>query len=232
MIRHLIGALAMLALLLAAVSCTSAPHATVPVAPAAATASSATPTPPPLTGTASVTRRHPMTGTKVGVLVSTAPGAQITVVAHFEAGNRKKTARADSTGRHRFWFPVGSAAPGVRVTVGIRVSAQGQKRSVRVWFTPRQPPPPPASPAAPAVAFGCNILQTGSGGQEEFNVTTTGGGTYSGTVNVSFYDYPGSGHIFPPTSVQGATPVGSWQPVPAADIGASAEPSGCIANAG
>ena len=71
------------------------------------------------------------------------------------------------------------------------------------------------------MAFGCNVLQTG-GGQEEFNVTTTGGATYSGPVNVSFYDYPGSGHIFPPTSVQGATPVGSWQPVPAADIGASA----------
>ena len=115
--------------------------------------------------------------------------------------------------------------------VDVRVSAHGQKRSVRVWFTPRQPPPPPASPAAPAVAFGCNVLQTGAG-QEEFNVTTTGGGTYSGTVNVSFYDYPGSGHIFPPTSVQGATPAGSWQPVPAADIGASAEPSGCIASAG
>ena len=81
------------------------------------------------------------------------------------------------------------------------------------------------------MAFGCNIRQTGAG-QEEFNVTTTGGGTYSGTVDVSFYDYPGSGHIFPPTTVQGATPVGSWPPVPAADIGASAEPSGCIASAG
>ena len=81
------------------------------------------------------------------------------------------------------------------------------------------------------MAFGCKVLQSGSG-QEEFNVTTTGGATYSGTVNVSFYDYPGSGHIFPPTSVQGAAPVGAWQPVPAADIGASARPSGCIASAG
>ena len=164
-----------------------------------------------------------MPGTKVGVLVSTAPGARITVVAHFEASDRKKTARADTAGRHTFWFPVGTATPGVRVKVDVRVSAHGQKRSIRVWFTPRQPPPPPASPAAPVVALGCNVLQTGAG-QEELNVTTTGGGTYSGAVNVSFYDYPGSGHIFPP--------VGSWQPVPAADIGASAEPSGCSASAG
>ncbi len=98
----------------------------------------------------------------------------------------------------------------------------------------RRKTPVTASPASavPVVAFGCKILQTGSGGQEEFNVTTTGGSTYYGTVYVSFYDYPGSGDTFPPTSVQGATPVGSWQPVPAGDIGASAEPSGCIASAG
>jgi hypothetical protein len=89
---------------------------------------------------------------------------------------------------------------------------------------------PPA--AAATAAFGCKILQIGSGGQEKFNVTTTGGASYIGTVNVTFYDYPGSGDTFPPTSVQGATPVGSWQPVPAADIGASAEPAGCIASAG
>jgi hypothetical protein len=95
----------------------------------------------------------------------------------------------------------------------------------------KKPHPAPASPAAPALTLGCNILQSGSG-QEQFNVTTTGGGTYSGTVYVSFYDYPGSGHIFPPTTVQGATPVGAWHPVPAADIGASAEPSGCSASAG
>jgi hypothetical protein len=95
----------------------------------------------------------------------------------------------------------------------------------------KKPPTAPASPAAPAVAFGCKILQTGPG-QEQFNVTTSGGATYSGTVYVSFYDYPGSGATFPPTTVHGATPVGSWQPVPAADIGASAEPAGCIASAG
>jgi hypothetical protein len=100
----------------------------------------------------------------------------------------------------------------------------GRCAATRAWVHP-------APSSTPAVAFGCKVLQTGAG-QEEFYVTMTGGGTFSGTVNVSFYDYPGSGHIFPPTSVQGATPVGSWQLVPAADIGTSAEPSGCIDSGG
>jgi hypothetical protein len=98
---------------------------------------------------------------------------------------------------------------------------------------PRKQPVPSAnpSPSTATVAFGCKVLQTGPG-QEEFNVTTTGGTTYSGTISVTFYDYPGSGDTFPSASVQGATPIGSWQHVPAADIGASAEPKGCIASAG
>ena len=100
-----------------------------------------------------------MTGTKVGVQVSTAPGARITVVAHFETGDLKKTARADSTGLHTFWFPVGSTPPGIRVMVAVRVSAHGQKHSTRVWFTPRQPPPLPApkttAPAPPPPPSGC-----------------------------------------------------------------------------
>ena len=100
-----------------------------------------------------------MTGTKVGVQVSTAAGARITVVAHFEAGDREKTARADATGSHTFWFPVGSAPPGIRVMVAVRVSAHGQKHSTRVWFTPRVPPPPPApkttAPAPPPPPSGC-----------------------------------------------------------------------------
>ena len=100
-----------------------------------------------------------MTGTKVGVQVSTAPDARITVVAHFEIGDREKTARADATGLHTFWFPVGSTPPGIRVMVAVRVSAHGQKHSTRVWFTPRQPPPPPApkttAPSPPPPPSGC-----------------------------------------------------------------------------
>jgi hypothetical protein len=67
---------------------------------------------------------------------------------HFQAGNRKKTARAGATGLRTFWFALGSAPPGYRVKVDVRVSANGQKRSYRAWFTPRQAPPPPV--AAPA----------------------------------------------------------------------------------
>jgi len=98
----------------------------------------------------------------VGVSVVTAPHARITAIAHFETGDRDKTARADSTGLHTFWFPLASVPSGIRVTVVVRVSAHGQKRSTRVWFTPRQPPPPPApapapkaTPPPPAPPAGC-----------------------------------------------------------------------------
>jgi serine/threonine protein kinase len=143
------------------------------------------------------------------------------------------------------------------VAVGVAVGTRGHKPAPAAPSTTKAPAPPATRPTAtstrivhpvrhrttppaasaspagpgPAVAFGCKVLQTGPG-QEEFNVTTTGGATYNGTVAIMFYDYPGSGDTFPPTSVQGATPNASWYPVPAADIGASAEPSGCIASAG
>jgi hypothetical protein len=93
--------------------------------------------------------------------------------------------------------------------------------------------PAAASPPSQrtSVSFACNVLQAASG-QEVFHVSTTGGGTYSGTVDINFYDYPNSSHIFPPTTVTGATPAGAWYTVPSADIGASAEPVGCTASAG
>jgi hypothetical protein len=109
----------------------------------------AAPPPAPLTSTASVTRRHPRTGTKVGVSVVTAPHARITVIAHFKTGDLDKTARADSIGLHTFWFPFGSAPPGIRVPVVVRLAAHGQKRSTWVWFTPRQPPLAPAPAPTP-----------------------------------------------------------------------------------
>jgi hypothetical protein len=139
----------------------SKPTASVSTPPASsspAPSPTTSPPPAPLTSTASVTRKHPKTGTTVGVHVSTLPGARITAVAHFEAGDREKTARADATGLHTFWFPLASAPPGIRVMVTVRVSAHGQKRLTSVWFTPRQPPPPPApktTTAPPAPPSGC-----------------------------------------------------------------------------
>lgn len=111
--------------------------------PAPSPTPTTSPPPAPLTSTASVTRKHPRTGTTVGVQVSTAPGARITVVAHFETGDREKTARADATGLHTFWFPLGSAPPGIRVMVTVRVSAHGQKRLTRGMVHAA-----PASPSA------------------------------------------------------------------------------------
>ena len=129
-----------------------------------------------------------------------------------------------------------AAAPGTaarkpqpKVTVTVTVTAT--KTIIRYRPRPhhRSTPTPSAAPA-PAVGFGCKVLQTSAG--EEFNVTTVGGGSYSGTIYVSFYDYAGSGDVFPGTSVNGATPTGAWRSVPAADIGASAEPAGCTASPG
>jgi hypothetical protein len=106
---------ATIAVLLAAVGCAATHHPARPAQAAAAMPAAtptATPAQAPPTCTTLVTRRHPADATKVGISVTTAPGARITVVAHFPAGNRKKTARADSTGLHTFWFQVGSATPG------------------------------------------------------------------------------------------------------------------------
>ena len=80
----------------------------------------------------------------------TVPGARITVVTHFQNGDRMKSARADPTGAHSFWFQLGSAAPGYRVKVSVRVTAHGQKLSTRAWFIPRQRPLPPVAAPAPA----------------------------------------------------------------------------------
>lgn len=147
---------ATVAVVLAAVGCTTTHH-TAPTGAATATTTPtataiATPTPAPLTAAASVTHKHPIIGTRVGVLVSTIPNARITVVAHFPAENRERTARADATGLRTFWFQTATATPGYRVEVYVRVYAHGQKRFIRTWFTPRQKPPPPPPPPAPTIS--------------------------------------------------------------------------------
>jgi hypothetical protein len=114
-----------------------------------------------------------------------------------------------------------------RVRVVIRTARPPAARSASAS------PSPSAAVAAGAVTFACKVEQTGAGG-EEFEVTANGGAAYSGTVKVSFYDYAGSGDVFAPAWLPGTAPAGSaanWHPVPSGDIGASAEPSGCIAQA-
>jgi hypothetical protein len=94
-------------------------------------------------------------------------------------------------------------------------------------------PVPSATIAGSTISFPCKVEQTGGGG-EVYEVITDSGAAYSGTVEVSFYGPTGSGEIFPPVSLPGTAPAGSaanWHTVPPADIGASAEPSGCIAQA-
>ena len=93
----------------------------------------------------------------------------------------------------------------------------------------------PGSSSSPtqAITFGCMVLllNTQTSSSEEFDVTTVGGGSYKGTLHVQFYGPPGSGEIFPDTTVDGAAPTANWHQVPAADSVASAEPVGCIASA-
>jgi hypothetical protein len=153
MTRHLIGGLTALALVLGAVGCTSG-HRPAVTAASTSTSATATPTATPtntqLTSTVSVTGRHPRDGSKIGISVFTAPGAQISVVAHFQTGDWTKSARADAMGMYTFWYQIGSATPGYQVKVDVRVSAHGQKLSSRAWFTPRQRPPPPAPKPTPA----------------------------------------------------------------------------------
>jgi hypothetical protein len=118
-----------------------------------------------------------------------------------------------------------------RITVSPGPTVTKTRTHTRVVYRTRHPKPAPSPTSAPVtVSFGCKILASGS--SEEFNVNTVGGGSYSGSINVSFYGPTGSGQVFPGTTVQGATPVGTWRPVPSADIGASARPVGCVASAG
>jgi hypothetical protein len=87
-----------------------------------------------------------------------------------------------------------------------------------------------APPGAATIRLGCKLLTTSTG--EEFSVTTVDAPSYSGAVDVSFAGPQGSGQTFPATTINGATTVGAWRPVPADDIGASAEPLTCTAAPG
>jgi hypothetical protein len=85
----------------------------------------------------------------------------------------------------------------------------------------------------------CKVEEDSSGGALEYTAqaTVTSGSAYVGNVSVSFYSSV-PGQIFPDTELSPDTTVTSdrpwiiWQPVPAADIGASAEPVGCTASGG
>lgn len=112
-----------------------------------------------------------------------------------------------------------------QAATGIRVTHTRQRRETTS-------PSASASPAA-GVTFTCKVESTGNG--LVYVVDAGAAGAYNGPVEVSFYDYQSSGHVFPPAELSGTAPAGSasnWHPVPTADIGASAQPSGCTASAG
>jgi WD40 repeat protein len=119
----------------------------------------------------------------------------------------------------------------------VRVTSQLLSPKPRLLPTPgpNTGTAPDSSPSpTQAITFACKILQlnTQTGLSEQFDVTTAGGSSYLGTITVNFYGPPGSGQVFPDTTVNGATSTAAWHQVPAADIGASAEPYSCSASAG
>jgi len=118
-------------------------------------------------------------------------------------------------------------------TVRVTPPATVTRTRIRVRVAYRPSPSQSPTPVAASVTFACKVEQTGGGG-EEYEVDTLGGAAYRGTADVSFYGAAGSGDTFPPTTLTGTAPAGpaaNWHRVPAADIGASAEPSGCYASA-
>jgi len=119
------------------------------------------------------------------------------------------------------------------VTHTVRVTATATVTHTRTRVRVVYRPSPSPTPVAASVTFACKVEQT-SGGSEQYEVSALGGAAYSGTVDVSFYAAASSGETFPPTSLPGTASAGSaanWHPVPAADIGASAAPTGCYASA-
>jgi hypothetical protein len=150
------------AVMLVAVGCASAHHLAASHAAAdraaadRATALAAAQAKKSLPCTVSVSKEHPADYTHVGVRVRTAPGGQITVVAHYRTVRHEVTARAYANGRHTFRYWISDATPGYLVNVDVRVSQAGRKGSCATWFTPRRkasaPAPAPAPSSSPAQA--------------------------------------------------------------------------------
>jgi hypothetical protein len=182
---------AVVAIALAAAGCTSARHEAASSAAARhATAHEALQVKKALPCTATVTKWHPADGTSVGVRVRTAPGAQISVTAHYRTASRGKSARANAAGRHTFRYRISDATPRYRVKVDVLVSQAGQNGSCATWFTPRRtgttpgpapapasspsaaaaPPPAPAAPApAPSSAAWCTATASVYNASEDWN---------------------------------------------------------------
>lgn len=140
----------------------------------------------------------------------------------------------------------GSPRPAVTVTVTrTPASKQAATATPSQKTTPARktsPEPEPAAsttaPVQPASLF-CKVERDSSSGALEYSAqaTVTSGSVYVGNVSVSFYSsvpgqiFPGT-ELSPDTTVTPDRPWVIWQPVPAADIGASGEPVGCTASEG
>jgi hypothetical protein len=72
----------------------------------------------------------------VDILVTTGPGAQLTVTAHYKTKNTVKTGTADASGHGSVAFDISTATYGYTVNVGVTAVAGGRTASCSTSFTP------------------------------------------------------------------------------------------------
>lgn len=140
----------------------------------------------------------------------------------------------------------GSPRPAVTVTVTVTpASKQAASATPSQKATPARKTTPAPEPAASSTApvqtasLFCKVEQDSSSGALEYTAqaSVTSGSAHVGNVLVSFYSsvpgqiFPGT-ELSPDTTVTPDRPWVIWQPVPPADVGASAEPVGCTASGG
>ena len=92
----------------------------------------------PLACNASVSHRRPADHSTTTVTVRTAANAEVTAVAHFRSGNRRRTARATAHGVARILYATRTAPPGSRVWVSVTARLGKRTGTCRTWFTPRR----------------------------------------------------------------------------------------------
>lgn len=103
---------------------------TINVAPAPTTVTSA------INCSASMSNPSPAQNSTTDVLITTAPGASLTVTAHYKSKDATHTATADGTGHASVPFDISRAAIDYTVEVDISASANGRTATCSAAFTP------------------------------------------------------------------------------------------------
>jgi N-acetylglutamate synthase/N-acetylornithine aminotransferase len=70
------------------------------------------------------------------VLVSTAPGAQVTTTAHYKTTDTTHSQSADASGHTDIAYRISRATPGFTVSVDVTVTIPGASQTCQTSFTP------------------------------------------------------------------------------------------------